>query len=77
MLSNLEPILKEVNKKIRHKNRNISYDDRIINEIAAVNGMVCPGSDTSYEGLVKFYNKNGYPTYDSNNMRNRNLYKEI
>lgn len=77
MLSNIESILKEVNKNIRYKNRNIDYDDRDINEIVAVNGMLSPGSDTTYDDLVKFYNKNGYPTYDSDNIKNRNLYKEI
>ena len=77
MLSNIEPILKKVNKRIRYKNRNIDYYDREMNEIVAVNGMVCPGSDTTYEDLVKFYNQNGYPTYDTKNVKNRNLYKEI
>lgn len=77
MLSNIVPILKEVNKKIRYINRNLNYDDLIINEIVAVNGMVCPGSDISYEDLVKFYNKNGYPTYDNRYIKDRNIYKEI
>lgn len=77
MLSNIEPILKKVNKKIRYINRNVVYDDRIMFEIAAVNGMVGPGEDTSYEDLVKFYNQNGYPTYSNGRIENKNIYKEI
>lgn len=77
MLSNIEPIIKKVNKDIRYINKNIEYDDYIINEIVAVNGMICPGSDTTYDDLVKFYNINGYPTYSNGNIENRNIYKEI
>lgn len=77
MLSNLETILHKVNKRISYRNRNIDNDDRTINEIVAVNGMLGPGEDTTYEDLVKFYNKNGYPTYSNGYIEDRNIYKEI
>ena len=70
-------IFLRVNKRIRYINRNIDDLDREKNEIIAVNGMICPGSDTTYGGLVEFYNKNGYPTYSTGHVENRNIYKKI
>lgn len=77
MLSNLEPILYKVNKRIRYMNRNIDNDDRIINEIVAVNGTLGPGDNTTFDDLVEFYNNNGYPTYSNGHIENKNIYKEI
>lgn len=77
MLSNLESILRQVNKKIRHINSNVDYDDCEINEVIAVNGMVCSGDGISYKELVKFYNKNGYPTYHNGYIEDKDIYKEI
>ena len=77
MLSNLETILHKVNKRISYINRNIGNNDCTIKEIVAVNGMLGPGADTTYEDLVKFYNKNGYPTYSNGYIENRHIYKEI
>ena len=77
MLSNLDPIIREANKKIRYINRNIKLIYRNIKERVAINGMVCHGSNISYADLVKFYNKNGYPTYHNGQIEDRNRYKEI
>lgn len=77
MLSNLEYIIKEVNKKIKYINRNIKSVDQNMKEIVGINGMVCPGSNISYTDLVKFYNQNGYPTYDNGYIEDKNIYKEI
>lgn len=65
-ISNLEPIINIINK-------NIDYDDHLITNIIAINGLVSAGSGISHDELVAFYNKNGYPTVE----KNRYIYKEI
>lgn len=73
ILSNIEPILKKVNNKIRDINRKSDYYEYTIKEIVAINGIVCPGTDTTFDDLVKFYNNNGYPTHSNGYF----IYKEV
>ncbi|WP_270507449.1 hypothetical protein [Paraclostridium sordellii] len=72
VLNSLEDIIKEVNKRIMYKNSMETDSYNHMNKIVGINGMVCPG-DIPYDILVKFYNKNGYETFDDD----RYLYKEI
>lgn len=72
-ISNLEPIINNINDRINIINKNIDYNDRLITNIIAINGLVSAGSGISHDELVAFYNKNGYPTVENN----RYIYKEI
>lgn len=56
-LKSLDELVPIINKKILQYNNNFEYK---IGIIKSVYGDIVPGGDSTYNGLVKFYKKNGY-----------------
>lgn len=83
LIKHLEELIHEINKRIisfRDQDGEQLYNRR--KPITAINGEVFPGSQISYEDLVGFYNKNGFPTLgrryeDGGFAANRVIYKTI